>query len=309
MKLAKEFFTWSKNERIGVIALSVFLISMFIGDVFFERIYPFSDNSIHPDTLVVYQHILEELEKRDAVSNVGAVLKSPTISNETKIKMPFYPNDLNINGWEKLGFSFKQAQSLVNYKVSMGGFKTKEDVASSFVISKRKFKDLEPYIRFHASNRRNEDGKKALAEKNVFKEEDKVEERIYIDLNSVDSIRLLRLKGIGPFYSGKIITYRNQLGGYASIEQLLEIWKFDKDKLDGIRKNIWVDTSLVIQLKLNTDSILVLKRHAYLDWNHANAIVKYREQHGQFETKEGLEKIMIFNDSLLNKLYPYISLD
>lgn len=307
MKAAKEFFKWSKNERVGVIVLSIFLLSMIIGDVFFDRIYPFKDNSIHPDTLVVYQHILEKLEEGDVPTYKKEYENKEALKPnvETKNQLPFNPNDLNLNDWKRLGFSHKQAESLLKYKASLGGFKTKNDFASSYVVSEKKYKELEPYIRLSPVKNKNVVEPTSY----VVEKEEVLEEIVFLDINSADSISLLKLRGIGPFYSGKIISYRNELGGYVSPDQLLEIWKFDSIKLQTIKDNIWVDTSYVFQLKINSDSINVLRKHPYIDWNHANAIINYRMQHGQFLNKEGLKEIVIFNDSLFSKLYPYISLD
>ena len=39
---------------------------------------------------------------------------------------------------------------------------------------------------------------------------------------------------------GKIVRYREKTGGYTSVEQLLEIYRFDQEKLDGIRDLVTV---------------------------------------------------------------------
>jgi len=308
MNILKEFFSWSKKERTGVLLLSLFVMFLFLGDVFFERIYPFNDYLIHPDTLVLYKSILDELERElETSENVFSKEESKKEKAINKISN-FDPNQLDISGWMKLGFSEKQSLALINYRESLGGFKKESDLSESFVVSDSKFKELLPFIRI--KDRLNNDSKEELLNSDELREKEfPVEVSLYIELNSSDSTSLLQLKGIGPFYAGKIIEYRNRLGGYLFKEQLLELWKFDSSKLNSIMDQIWVDTNKVRYLRINSDSLNFLKKHPYLDWNHANAIVSYREQHGSFNDKEELKKLVIFNDSLIHRLYPYLKLE
>ena len=44
-----------------------------------------------------------------------------------------------------------------------------------------------------------------------------------IELNQADSLQLISIKGIGPFYSKQIIKYRKQLGEFLNYNQFSEI--------------------------------------------------------------------------------------
>lgn len=72
-------------------------------------------------------------------------------SNPSKVEITekFNPNDLDLEGWIKLGFSEKQAQTILNFKRSLGGkFKDAKTLSRSYVISEEKFKEMEPYLVF-----------------------------------------------------------------------------------------------------------------------------------------------------------------
>ncbi|OPC30077.1 competence protein ComEA helix-hairpin-helix repeat region [Elizabethkingia miricola] len=60
----------------------------------------------------------------------------------------FNPNNLNREQWEKLGFTTKQATTILNYKekICNGNFTSKEQLSECFAISKDKFAELSPYI-------------------------------------------------------------------------------------------------------------------------------------------------------------------
>ena len=143
MSILKEFLNWSKKERTGVLILSSFVMLLFLGDVFFERIYPFNDYSIHPDTLVLYRSILDELERDIGTSTENISKGEPEREKAINKISIFDPNQLGISGWMKLGFSEKQSSALISYKNSMDGFKDASDLAKSFVVSESKFKELD----------------------------------------------------------------------------------------------------------------------------------------------------------------------
>lgn len=311
--MIKEFFTWTKKERIGVIVLSLILLLMISGDVFFHRIFSKKTPALHPDTLAHYQSLLHDLENELLAPSNKTASESNFSKNETqkvpKIRSTFDPNDLSKNEWQNLGFSEKQAQAILRYKQQLKGFKTKEELSNSYVISEAKYKELEPFVKIKLNELTQEvEAENANVAYGETKKE-RIDEKIMLELNSADSVSLLKLKGIGPFYASKIIAYRKELGNYVSTEQLLELWKFDSSKLACIAENIWIDTTNIKKLNINTDTLETLKEHPYIDWNHARAIVNYREQHGVYQNKKDLLKIVLFDDSLINKLYPYISLD
>jgi len=315
--MMKEFFSWTKKERLGVILLSLTLMLMISGDVFFNRIFLEKNPAIHPDTLVHYQKLLHDLENELLTSSNKASSAPKFSKNETrdvaKNLSTFDPNDLSIEEWQDLGFSEKQAAAILRYKQQLKGFKTKKELANSYVISEVKYEELEPFLKIKLGEvEQTTETERSNAEYSDTKKEkinEKIKEKILLELNSVDSISLLKIKGIGPFYASKIVAYRKELGSYVSTEQLLELWKFDSAKLADIAEYIWVDTSNIKKLKINTDTLETFKNHPYIDWNHARAIVNYREQHGAYQNKKDLLNIVLFDDSLLNKLYPYISLD
>ena len=58
----------------------------------------------------------------------------------------FNPNTVSDEDLQRLGFSPKQAASIVNYRNKGGRFRRKSDFAKSFVVSDSVFKRLEPFI-------------------------------------------------------------------------------------------------------------------------------------------------------------------
>ena len=117
----------------------------------------------------------------------------------------FNPNTVSGEDLERLGFTEKQAQAILNYRAKGGRFRRKSDFAKSFVVSDSVYKRLEPYI-------------------NIPK----------VDINRADSAAFDDLPGIGPYFAAKMVEYRSRLGGYSYKEQLMDIHNFDSLRFKGL---------------------------------------------------------------------------
>ncbi len=59
----------------------------------------------------------------------------------------FNPNNYTLKQWQAIGFTSKQAATILKYKAMLGGeFTTKEQLKKCFVIAELKYKEMEPYI-------------------------------------------------------------------------------------------------------------------------------------------------------------------
>ena len=133
----------------------------------------------------------------------------------------------------------------------------------------------------------------------------KLERSNVIELNAADSVSLTTIKGIGAFYAKNIIKHRNALGGFVSKEQLLEIWKFDQEKLSAIEKYIAIDESKIKKININTCEAADLKS-PYIKWTVANAIVNYRKNHGKYKTVDEIKRTDLVDEETYRKIAPYL---
>lgn len=124
-----------------------------------------------------------------------------------------------------------------------------------------------------------------------------------IDLNLADSMLLVSLPGIGPYYSSSIIRYREQLGGFESVSQLSEI--------NGLPDSIteWFTVADSVQLRkvsVNSFTLSELRKHPYIDFYQARAIVDYRRERGKIQGPGQLSFMEEFTDRDLERLLPYL---
>ena len=124
-----------------------------------------------------------------------------------------------------------------------------------------------------------------------------------LDLNLADSAELVRLPGIGPATALKITRYREQLGGYSEIKQLTEV----EGLPDSLMKwFIITDTIPIRKIQINKATLSELRRHPYLDFYQARAIVEYRSERGMIKGPEQLSFMDEFTVQDLIRLDPYL---
>ena len=257
----------SESVVMGVVAL-VFLVIGYQVALFVHRaaVLKIEANRDRPDTVYVYRDVISKNEVSDAVvysKNVQeekvvrkAAEHSPKVT-AVRENLPmkkvesfrFDPNTVSHEDLCRLGFTPKQAQSIMAYRQKGGRFRRKADFAKSYVVSDSVYARLESYIDIPL-----------------------------LDLNLADSADFDALPGIGGWFASKMVAYRETLKGYSYAEQLMDIWKFDQQKFDALSDLITVDAQYVTPYPLWTLPVDSLRRHPYIrNYETARAIVMFRE--------------------------------
>lgn len=272
----------SDSFVVGVIAL-VFLIVGYQTAMFVYRasVMKIVSNRDEPDTVYIYgsldSHVADVFQNdvgkvrdtslRGPEPRVNVKVNTPavqrkssshsTIAEAVRQAAPrrrvesfrFNPNTVTQEDLRRLGFSEKQAQSIINYREKGGSYRRKEDFARSFVVSDSIYRRLEKYIDIPL-----------------------------VDLNLADSAAFDALPGIGGWFANKMVEYRKALGGYSCKEQLLDIYNFTEEKYRALEDLITVSPEYVTPYPLWTLPADSLRLHPYIkDYETARSIVLYRE--------------------------------
>jgi len=129
---------------------------------------------------------------------------------------------------------------------------------------------------------------------------------LHIELNTADTSNLVQLYGIGKVLAIRIVKYRERLGGYYDKRQLLEVYGIKPQTYAGIENQIWVDTTKINKIDLNTVTFKALLKHPYLEFDQVKKFIKYQEKHRIFNLKQ-LQTDGIFDKEFLEKLRPYFT--
>ncbi|HSL87467.1 MAG TPA: helix-hairpin-helix domain-containing protein [Bacteroidales bacterium] len=127
-----------------------------------------------------------------------------------------------------------------------------------------------------------------------------------IDINSCDSASLEALPGIGPVLSVRIIRYRNLLGGYASVDQLREVYGLPEETFALIRGRVFADSLAIIKIRINEAQYRELLRFPYLEKHEVDAISKYRELEGRITGMRDLIHNRLIDSVKAGRIRPYL---
>ncbi|MDR0737463.1 MAG: helix-hairpin-helix domain-containing protein [Prevotellaceae bacterium] len=127
-----------------------------------------------------------------------------------------------------------------------------------------------------------------------------------IELNTADTTALRLVRGIGAYFARSIVTYRERLGGYAHIQQLLDLRGIDPERLAQWIPQLSLDTTKIIKIDLATADEQTLRQHPYIGYYAARGIVHFRTTQGaQACTLRALAENNILNDDAAQRLKPY----
>jgi DNA uptake protein ComE-like DNA-binding protein len=129
------------------------------------------------------------------------------------------------------------------------------------------------------------------------------------DINLADTGMLVELPGIGSRLAGRIVQFREKLGGFYKIEQVAEIYGLQDSIYLLIRPFLLLNATALRKIPVNSAGFDTLNAHPYIQFAEARAIVQFRKQHGPFEKVEDLLKISILNKEWLDKVSPYLEID
>lgn len=290
----KSPFYISKKSRRGLTVL--FFLAFFI--VLIPRLYV---HFLKVDTILIKKPRIKvetktnnskskENKKKYSKKKKKLVYRSP--------KGKFDPNEYTHEDWMYLGLSEKQTNVIMrflNHKIY-----TNEALKKIYVLPDTVYhliKDSTVYPAY------------IFDEKETFVKKKSPSINTILELNTIDSLELISINGIGPFYASQIINYRNKLGGFYKREQLMEIWKMKEETYQILMESLIIDTSTLQKIHLNTVSFEKLKNHPYLSYSQANSIVKMRTQLGRFDSISSIKKSKLINDDTFLRVRPYLSLD
>jgi DNA uptake protein ComE-like DNA-binding protein len=302
----KEFLHFGKSERHA--------IGLLIAAIVFAFMFPLYLKSLKKPVELNSDAFRSEIEEFLKKSELTAAAdqhefdffrpdKSAAIDRFKPF--PFDPNTLDEKGWIKLGFSPRQAASIIKYRDKGGKFRVKKDLKKLFMVDEDIYGLLEPFILLEEKLVES-DFKRAGDVTNSTKREFSPD---LTEINGADSSALVRVRGIGPTFAKRILRYREKLGGFSDIGQLQDVYGIDSARFIQIERHLYIDQKLIRKINVNTASLDELRAHPYIDYYIAKSIVDKRIQKGAFNELAELKEIPLIYESLFIKLSPYLTVN
>jgi competence ComEA-like helix-hairpin-helix protein len=286
----KEYLTFSRKERVIAIAagfLLIFLIS-------FPYWYHSKELLLQPD--LAWEKEVDGILKlgEDANEMEGKSLEVKVAAR----KFYFDPNTIEVQDWMALGVSEKTANTILNYRNKGGRFRKPDDLLKIWGMDPALAKELIPYVRLAGS---------VQAGGNHQFHVVGVHSASTIDINKASQEEWKALPGIGEVISGRIIKFRERLGGFAKIEQVAETYGLADSVYQKIRPRLKLNTGSIQKLSVFQADEETLSAHPYISRSLARAWVQARVGWTAPVGPEQLLQLRGMDEVLLDKLMPYLS--
>ena len=308
---------FSRTERRGILVLCGLIVLAIGGQIAYHCCYlrpgrpsP-ADLALQDSLLREYDTFVASLQRYETSGSKGHPQQRRTPRTPPALTpFPFDPNTADSADFRRMGLPGWMARNIVRYRQKGGRFRRPHDFRKIYGLTDEQYATLAPYIRIAAEP---EDSRKADAPPTLWRQAETDSTRrtvkypagTVVDLNRADTAELKRIPGIGSGIARLIVGYRQRLGGFHHIGQLEEI------RLDSRQLSPWfrIDTTAIRRIPLNHAGVEQLRRHPYLNFYQARAIVEWRRKHGRLRSLKPLALYDEFTADDLRRLQPYVCFD
>jgi len=284
----EELFNYSASERKGIVFLMCLIVTINLGDFLYHRFFP--QPAMPP---------ANELQFLSALDIPENETYAPKNKKYLLPERAFNPNEYKASDWQKLGFSLKQSEAIVKTRLRRA-FTSKADVKKIFCMPPDYFDLLKDSLILPLNSKQQNEPTKT---KEIIS---KPEWKGPLDLNSADSLEILKLPGIGPYWTKRILRSRNQWGGFCCINQIASLKGFPDSIFVQIEHLIVLDHLKIKKLNINTISLEEFSKHPAGWYGVAKSVVNYRNQHGDFHSVGDFNKIYSLKPDKIEILRHYV---
>jgi DNA uptake protein ComE-like DNA-binding protein len=132
---------------------------------------------------------------------------------------------------------------------------------------------------------------------------------VKINLNSCDTLEMMKVPLFGRKRATKLIEYREKLGGFHSLQQIREVYILQNITLEHLEKYFMVNSQDIRKITINTATYEELMKHPYFDAYLTKSILYYRKKNLYIRNIEEFKQATNLYQELLEKVEPYLSFD
>lgn len=310
MKKRKKIVFFLTGEQWVGLALLVLLVLGTLIAV--KRLQPrdeVEENWVNDSTKVEFAAYQE---KQDSIrkSQWKKTYKRDTIAIRMQM---FDPNTVDSNTLVHLGFKPWQAQNLLKYRAKGGKYRKAEDLKRLYGMTDSMYLLLQPYICIELENLEvdssaNDSLMGDTTRHDTMPRWQHVKKDTILNLRTADTTELKMIWGIGSYRAKQIVRYREALGGFVRVEQLLEVEGMENVP-DSVLKHFVLDTADVKQLNINSIGVRQLSKHPYLRFEEAKAIYEFRRKKIRLDSLGQLNELECLSDEAIKRIAPYLNFD
>ncbi len=272
----KSFFAFTKTQRVGIIML--FGILIIIQFALFFCNFSSNAKSKQPQKWTAFQGKIDSL-KQEQQKYIPKIY-------------PFNPNFITDYKGYKLGMTATQIDRLLAFRKTNKYVNSAHDFQVVTGVSDSLLKAISPYFKFPdwVTNPKRSNFKNF---ENNFPKKATI---VIKDINEATADDLKKVYGIGDGLSARILKEKEKFGGFASMNQMADIWGLSPEVVESLNQNfkVFVLPNNLKKIKINEANIKTLMTFPYFRYQIAKEIVIYRSANGDFTNVEDLTKIKDF---------------
>lgn len=287
-RLWTTFWQLSKTERSGYVLLLA-LMAAYMG------LSWWAPTTHEPDYTILHPPAAPPVDSSMAVAAKG------TGSD----LFPFDINTISADGLRRLGLHDRSIEGLLRFRSKGGKVRNFADFDKLFSLSPAEKDRLRSWLLF--PNQSAADSLSTATDNRTERHESKSKVFVQIDINTADSLALLDLPGIGPAFAGRIVRYRERLGGFVRLEQLAEVYGIDSTRYAALAPLLKTNGTVLHQIDPLTAAEADLANHPYIGKVLARRWVAFREQRKGRLSCNDLSLVHGLDAQRLAKLQPYLA--
>ena len=271
----KKHFIYTKGQRLGILVLFSAIISFQL----FYFFVGFDSNETDNNEKIKWLSFQKEidLEKQHKINDVPKMY-------------PFNPNFITDFKGYKLGLSVAEMNRLLAFRKTNKYVNSASEFQAVTKVSDALLQEISPYFKFPdwVNKSNSNSGYKKF-------DTSKKEKIVIIDINKATQEDLMKINGIGPALSERILAEKSKFGNFATMEQMEGIWGLSPEVIVKLNQHFGIlQPPNIIKIPINNASIKELMQFPYFRYALAKAIVTYRSMNGDFKNAEDLIKIKGF---------------
>lgn len=219
----------------------------------------------------------------------------------------FDPNTADSSTLVHLGLKPWQAKNILKYRAAGGRYRKAEDIKKLYGMTDSMYHALEPYICIAVVDTV-DSVKLDTMRVDTFPRWKSDKKDTVLNIRTADTTELKMIRGIGSYRARQIVRYREQLGGFARVEQVLEA-KGMEHMADSVLNSFVLDSVVIDSLNINRISVQRLSKHPYLRFEQAKAIYELRRKYVRLDSIEQLYELDCLSPETIQKITPYLNFD
>lgn len=275
--------------------------------------------------IFIFQLFFQYYKKHQVTKTPDVQFITDSQNNTPLALSEFNPNDLDDKQWQHLGFSEKQAATILKYRQVVGGkFTSKEQLQKCYAISPEKFEQIKSYILLPKTNAEAQSGKFDL--KKFENKELVINGKFNPDQYSTNDWQKM---GFTEGQANAISKYKAFLGGsFVSKEKFKECFMISEENYKKLSPYLILPEKTPENYHHRAKNSFEKPQIQYHDFDpnildvegwkglgfsekQAKVIVKYRDRNlkGSFKNLEDLQNCFVISTEKFEELKPFVKIN